>query len=97
MQRMSHRDTVTGVDAVDGSDGIDGMHTPNVEGVESAARGPYGSMTLPIWRLARVSATCWRGREGFRSLQTQSGCVESFIASSTLLLPRWGVLQLGCR
>ena len=41
VQRMSHSDTVTGVDAVDGSDGIDGMHTPNVEGVESAARGPY--------------------------------------------------------
>ena len=39
VQRMSHRDNVTGVDAVDGSDGIDGMHTLNVEGVESAARG----------------------------------------------------------
>ena len=32
VQRMSHRDNVTGVDGVDGSDGIDGMHTPNMEG-----------------------------------------------------------------
>ena len=30
VQRMSHRDNVTGVDAVDGSDGIDGMHTPRM-------------------------------------------------------------------
>ena len=28
-------------------DGIDGMHTPNVEGVESAARGPYGTLPRP--------------------------------------------------